>query len=95
MRNAINWVVGCCLLLVCAIALAAEPPVKKSRNGICHPKGGTYYSRTKHYTPMTPCRPASTAAAGRRNADYCTEKSNPKCEIGQVKTFDVFSCAFG
>ncbi len=50
-RNAINWVVGCCLLLVCAIALAAEPPVKKSRNGICHPKGGTYYSRTKHYTP--------------------------------------------
>ncbi|WP_242763158.1 hypothetical protein [Aeromonas dhakensis] len=51
MRNAINWVVGCCLLLVCAIALAAEPPVKKSRNGICHPKGGTYYSLTKHYTP--------------------------------------------
>ena len=51
MRYAINWVVGCCLLLVCAIALAAEPPVKKSRNGICHPKGGTYYSRTKHYAP--------------------------------------------
>ncbi|MEV3820587.1 hypothetical protein [Aeromonas dhakensis] len=51
MKKAINWVVGCCLLLVYAIALAAEPPVKKSRNGICHPKGGTYYSRTKHYTP--------------------------------------------
>ena len=42
---------GCCLLLMCAIALAAEPPVKKSRNGICHPKGSTYYSRTKYYEP--------------------------------------------
>ena len=38
-------------MLVCALALAAEPPVKKSRNGICHPQGGTYYSRTKHYVP--------------------------------------------
>ena len=26
-------------------------PIKKSRNGICHPKGGTYYSRTKYYEP--------------------------------------------
>ena len=26
-------------------------PVKKSRSGICHPKGGTYYSRTRHYIP--------------------------------------------
>ncbi|BBS16335.1 hypothetical protein [Aeromonas caviae] len=42
---------GCCLMLLCAIALVAEPPVKKSRSGICHPKGGTYYSRTRHYTP--------------------------------------------
>ncbi len=50
-RNAIKWVLGCCLLLVCAIGLAAEPPVKKSRSGICHPKGSTYYSRTRHYTP--------------------------------------------
>ncbi len=64
-----KWVISSCLLLVCAIALAAEPPVKKSRNGICHPQGGTYYSRTKHYTPTTPCRPASTAADGRPNAD--------------------------
>jgi hypothetical protein len=30
---------------------AAEPPVKKSKNGICHPKGGTYYDRTKNYMP--------------------------------------------
>ncbi|ATP91161.1 hypothetical protein ACEUCS_19525 [Aeromonas caviae] len=49
--NAVKWMLGCCLMLLCAIALAAEPPVKKSRSGICHPKGGTYYSRTRHYTP--------------------------------------------
>jgi hypothetical protein len=30
---------------------AADPPVKKSKNDICHPKGGTYYKRTKSYTP--------------------------------------------
>lgn len=30
---------------------AADPPVKKSVNNICHPKGGTYYKRTKNYTP--------------------------------------------
>lgn len=35
--KAMKWVISGCLLLVCAIALAAEPPVKKSRNGICHP----------------------------------------------------------
>jgi hypothetical protein len=30
---------------------AESPAVKLSRNGICHPRGGTYYSRTIHYTP--------------------------------------------
>ena len=30
---------------------ADSPPVKKSKSGICHPQGGTYYSRTKNYTP--------------------------------------------
>ena len=29
---------------------ADEPPVKKSKSGICHAKGSTYYSRTKNYT---------------------------------------------
>ena len=28
------------------------PPVKLSVNYICHPKGGTYYSRTKNFTPF-------------------------------------------
>ncbi len=40
--SAVKWMLGCCLMLLCAIALAAEPSVKKSRSGICHPKGGTY-----------------------------------------------------
>ena len=37
------------------IAIAAEeaPQVKKSKSGICHPKGGTYYKRTKNYTPYS------------------------------------------
>ena len=46
------------ILLVLAVSLflslqvsAADPPVKKSKSDICHPKDGTYYSRTKNYTP--------------------------------------------
>ncbi len=31
-------------------AFADEPPVKKSKNDICHPKNGQYYSKTKNYT---------------------------------------------
>ena len=29
---------------------AADPPVKKSKSDICHPKGGRYYNQTKKYT---------------------------------------------
>ena len=44
---------------VAAVSLAAAtpafaqagPPVKMSKNYICHPKGGTYYKQTKNYTP--------------------------------------------
>jgi len=32
-------------------AVSAEPAVKKSKTGICHPKGGTYYHKTKNYEP--------------------------------------------
>ena len=44
------------LVLVVSVFLslqvsAADPPVKKSKSDICHPKSGTYYSRTKNYTP--------------------------------------------
>lgn len=31
---------------------SANPPVKKSSTGICHPKGGTYYEQTKNFTPF-------------------------------------------
>lgn len=27
------------------------PAVKMSKTGICHPRGGTHYSRTKSFTP--------------------------------------------
>jgi hypothetical protein len=27
-----------------------QPPVKKSSSGICHPKGGSYYDRTRNFT---------------------------------------------
>lgn len=29
-----------------------NPPVKKSKTGICHPQGGIYYEKTKHFTPF-------------------------------------------
>ncbi len=45
--------------------LAEEPPVKKSKNGICHAKGSTYYSKTKHYTPYESME-ACLKSGGRR-----------------------------
>jgi len=29
-----------------------EGPVKKSKTGICHAPGSTYYARTKNFTPF-------------------------------------------
>lgn len=35
-----------------SVALAQSgPAVKMSKTGICHPKGGTHYSKTKNFTP--------------------------------------------
>ena len=31
---------------------SSELPVKKSKTGICHAPGSTYYSRTKNFTPF-------------------------------------------
>ncbi|MEO1730763.1 MAG: hypothetical protein AAFR64_08495 [Pseudomonadota bacterium] len=42
-----------------------EPPVKMSTSGICHPKGGTFYSRTKNYRPFQSMK-ACLEAGGRR-----------------------------
>lgn len=30
---------------------AADPPVKKNKNNICHPKRSPYYKKIKNYTP--------------------------------------------
>lgn len=40
------------------------PAVKMSKTGICHPKGGTHYSRTKNFTPY-PSMDACIKAGGR------------------------------
>lgn len=42
-----------------------EPPVKMSKSGICHPKGGTYYSRTKNFRPFQSMKDC-LEAGGRR-----------------------------
>lgn len=42
----------------------AEPAVKMSRSGICHPRGGSYYNQTKNYTPY-PSMEACIKAGGR------------------------------
>lgn len=52
-------------LLFSALAFADGPPVKKSRNGICHAAGSTYYSRTTHHTPY-PTMAACLKSGGRR-----------------------------
>lgn len=44
-------IVGMVLALTCSMAMANEPPVKKSSSGICHPEGGTYYDRTTNFVP--------------------------------------------
>ena len=31
---------------------SSDVPVKKSKTGICHKPGSTYYSRTKSFTPF-------------------------------------------
>jgi hypothetical protein len=43
---------------------SSNPPVKMSNSSICHPKGGTYYSRTKNFTPY-PTMAACVRAGGR------------------------------
>lgn len=45
--------------------IADGPPVKKSKNGISHPKGGKYYSRTRNYTPYQTME-ACIKSGGRR-----------------------------
>jgi hypothetical protein len=44
-------VILACSGIVASLAIANdEPPVKKSKSGICHAKGTSYYAQTKNYT---------------------------------------------
>ena len=47
------------------VTFADEPPVKKSKSGICHAKGSTYYGRTKNYAPYETME-ACLKSGGRR-----------------------------
>ncbi len=54
------------ILAVSGTAIAqSNPPVKKSKSGICHAEGGTYYSRTKTFTPYS-SMDACLKSGGRR-----------------------------
>ena len=46
-------------------AAQSGPAVKMSKSGICHPRGGTYYSRTKNFKPYSSMK-ACLEAGGRR-----------------------------
>ena len=37
------------ILIICFSCDTANPPVKKSKTGICHKNGSKYYEQTKHY----------------------------------------------
>ena len=37
------------ILIICFSCDTANPPVKKSKTGICHKKESKYYEQTKHY----------------------------------------------
>lgn len=43
----------------------SNPPVKKSKSGICHAKNSEYYSRTKKFTPYS-SMDACLKSGGRR-----------------------------
>ncbi len=45
---------------------AEEPPVKKSKSGICHAKGTSYYAQTKNYTAFNSLEEC-LKAGGRRS----------------------------
>lgn len=66
MRKLFSAIVAASLMFSPALAVAEEnPPVKMSNSGICHERGSTYYSRTKHFTAY-PSMAACLKAGGRR-----------------------------
>jgi len=61
---ALSLAVGPVAIAPAPLLAQSGPAVKMSRNGICHPRGGTYYGRTIHYTPY-PSMAACIRAGGR------------------------------
>ncbi|MGS2716769.1 hypothetical protein ACVBE9_01230 [Eionea flava] len=68
------WILKRCLIIFSIAALllltafsvhATDLPVKKSKSGICHEIGSTYYSRTKKYT-ASPSMQACLESGGLR-----------------------------
>ena len=57
---------------------AADPPVKKSENGICHAKGGTDYNKIKNYTPYKKMK--ACIKSGGRKATQAAEPPFKKSE---------------
>lgn len=52
MRRLLASTLAAFLIVGAGPALAqsqSNPPVKLSESGICHPKGGTYYAKTKKF----------------------------------------------
>jgi len=41
---------ACSGIFANTVIASDEPPVKMSKSGICHERGGTYYEQTKNYT---------------------------------------------
>lgn len=75
------------VMRVCAVAvaiifpsLASADPVKMSTSGICHCPGGSYYGRTKNFTPY-PSIDACLAAGGRH-----PKKGQGSCEVASSFT---------
>ena len=40
------------ILLISTGVLSQSEPVKKSKSGICHKPGSSYYQQTKNFTPF-------------------------------------------
>jgi hypothetical protein len=51
-KRLLHPLIGLSLAIGTPAVAQSGPPVKMSNSSICHPKGGTYYERTKNYAPF-------------------------------------------
>ena len=82
MLNSKSFLSFAVLALVCSVALAADPAVKKSDSGICHEKSSTSYSNTKKFTAfatLDECvKSGGKLPAGLRNSFLTFNRGGPK-----------------